>query len=243
MSYLYSGAYDSWAAGYGYGYDGLLAAPYGTVGQVVETVAAPAAVTTTTVTTTPAAAAAVVEPVAAAAPVAPVVAPVVTGHIPLPVYNHPHLDFALHAETLAEIDSRVHSVAAATARAPIVKRETIPVEGPLGRVKHIVKRLPTPAPDVIERTVIVKPHKDHVNVTIERPITPPPVLNYRQIVEDPGLPVVNHQVVAVPSRTAAVRAVSPIARVGTPLGRAYSPIPTSASYPNLISAYGYQSLF
>jgi hypothetical protein len=81
-------------------------------------------------------------------------------------YHHSTLDFPLHPETVAEIESRIQSAAVATTRSPIVKNEVIPVEGPAGRVKHIVKRLPTPAPDVINRTVIVKPHKDIVEVFI-----------------------------------------------------------------------------
>jgi len=167
-------------------------------------------------------------PVAAAAPVATPVGPAIVQ------------DFVLPAETLAEIDARVNSVATATSRAPIVKKETIPIEGPLGRVMNIVKRLPTPAPDVVERTTVIKPHKDHVHVTIERPITPPTVVTHQQVVEDPGLPVVNHQVVAVPPSArcfSPIRAVSPVAVTASAVNR------LAASPTSLLSHYGYQSFF
>jgi len=186
----------------------------------------------------PAAAASVAAPVAAvAAAAAPVAAPLAT--VATPVGPAIFQDFVLPAETLAEIDARVNSVAAATSRAPVVKKETIPVEGPLGRVMNIVKRLPTPAPDVVERTTVIKPHKDHVHVTIERPVTPPTVVTHQQVVEDPGLPVVNHQVVAVPPTArcfSPIRAVSPIA-VTASVNR------LAASPTSILSHYGYQSFF
>lgn len=179
-SYLYSNA---WLNGLAYHhhpyslpyYHDLLGQPP-VVQQTTTTTAAPAPAapvateTTTTTTTTAAPASIAVETTRVATPPPVTVEPLLLNsayhHHPhhYSAYHHATLDFPLHPETVAEIESRIQSAAVATSRAPIVKNEVIPVDGPAGRVKHIVKRLPTPAPDVINRTVVVKPHKDIVEV-------------------------------------------------------------------------------
>jgi hypothetical protein len=79
--------------------------------------------------------------VAAAAPNAAIAAPYWPHH---GYYGHP-FDFGVDSTTAAEIENRVQAVAS-TQRPPVVKKEVIPVPGPLGRIRNLVRRLPTPAP-------------------------------------------------------------------------------------------------
>jgi hypothetical protein len=58
-------------------------------------------------------------------------------------------------------------------RQPVIKRQVITVRARLAKVQQVVRRLPTPTPDIVERVFIVKPQRDIVNLVIERPGTPP----------------------------------------------------------------------
>jgi len=84
-------------------------------------------------------------------------------------------------------------------RIPQRRREVIRVPGPAGQTRQIVKRLPAPQPDVIERVTIVQPQQDIVNVIIERPSTPPPQIIEKRIVERAQAPIVNHRLVRLPA--------------------------------------------
>lgn len=82
---------------------------------------------------------------APAVTVAPVVTTRVASPCSLPAY-FPSYDRPLPAETLAEIESIIQGVAQTSQRTPVVRQERIEVAGPPGRVRNIVRRLPTPAP-------------------------------------------------------------------------------------------------
>ena len=65
---------------------------------------------------------------------------------------------------------------------PVLRRQviTVPSSCP-GRVACLTRRLPTPAPDIIERITVVKPPRDVVNLTIEKPTQPGPCFQQREI--------------------------------------------------------------
>ena len=85
-------------------------------------------------------------------------------------------------------------------RKPVVKRQIIKVAGNPGKVRQIVRRVPTPKADVIERVFVVEPSNDIVNLIIEKPYTPQPEIKNRTIYTKPKKPVINQQVVRVPPR-------------------------------------------
>jgi hypothetical protein len=60
-------------------------------------------------------------------------------------------DRPLSADTLAEIESRIQAIAQSCQRTPVVRQERVDVAGPPGRVRNIVRRLPTPAPGKINK--------------------------------------------------------------------------------------------
>lgn len=86
-------------------------------------------------------------------------------------------------------------------RQPVIKRQVITIPGAPGRVQQIVRRLPTPTPDVVERVFVVKPQRDVVNLVIERPGTPPAQYKDRTIMGKPRKPLINPMVVRVQSRS------------------------------------------
>jgi len=94
-----------------------------------------------------------------------------------------------------------YEAAALHRRQPVVRRQVIQVPGNPGQVKQIVRRVPTPIPDVIERVFVVKPQRDVVNLVIERPTTPPPQVKNRTIVAKARKPVIHSHVVRVPPRS------------------------------------------
>ncbi|CAF0711287.1 unnamed protein product [Brachionus calyciflorus] len=86
-------------------------------------------------------------------------------------------------------------------RQPVIKRQVITVPGAPGKVQQIVRRLPTPTPDIVERVFVVKPQRDVVNLVIERPGTPPAQYKDRTIIGKPRKPLINPLVVRVASRS------------------------------------------
>ncbi len=82
-------------------------------------------------------------------------------------------------------------------RSPVVKRQVITVPGQAGRVQQVVRRLPTPTPDVIERIFIVKPQRDTINLIIERPSTPPVQYKDKMIYGKSRRPIINPKIVSV----------------------------------------------
>ena len=85
-------------------------------------------------------------------------------------------------------------------RQPVVKRQVITIPGQPGRVQTVVRRLPTPSPDIIERVFVIKPHQDVVNLIIERPKTPPAQFRDKQILGKPRRPIIQPRIVSVESR-------------------------------------------
>ena len=85
-------------------------------------------------------------------------------------------------------------------RQPVVKRQVITMPGEAGRVQQIVRRLPTPTPDLIERVFIVKPQRDMINLVIERPATPPVQYRDRTVYGKSRRPIINPKVVTVQPR-------------------------------------------
>ena len=72
--------------------------------------------------------------------------------------------------------------APAPARVAQVFKEVSKVPGAPGKVSEVIRRLPTPTADLIDRTIIEQPGQDVVNVIYERPTTPPPNVNFRKII-------------------------------------------------------------
>lgn len=85
-------------------------------------------------------------------------------------------------------------------RQPVVKRQVITMPGEAGKVQQIVRRLPTPTPDVIERVFIVKPQRDMINLVIERPATPPVQYRDKTVYGKSRRPIINPKVVTVQPR-------------------------------------------
>lgn len=82
-------------------------------------------------------------------------------------------------------------------RSPVIKRQVITMPGQAGRVQQVVRRLPTPTPDVIERIFIVKPQRDTINLIIERPCTPPVQYKDKTIYGKSRRPIINPKIVSV----------------------------------------------
>ena len=106
----------------------------------------------------------------------------------------------LDQSLLTEIESRVQSLLPGQKRVPVCRREVCRVQGQPGRVCQVVRRLPTPPPDIIDRVIQSKPQNDVINLRIERPCTPPPCIRERRESEVPARPVINQQIVRVPPR-------------------------------------------
>lgn len=85
---------------------------------------------------------------------------------------------------------------------PMLRRQvvTVPAQCP-GRVAQITRRLPTPAPDIIERITVIKPPRDIVNLCIEKPVQPEPCFQAREICGKPKKPLIQPRVVSVAPRS------------------------------------------
>ncbi len=77
---------------------------------------------------------------------------------------------------------------------------TVPAQFP-GRVAQITRRLPTPAPDIIERITVVKPPRDVVNLCIEKPTQPEPCFQAREICGKAKKPLIQPRVISVAPRS------------------------------------------
>lgn len=90
---------------------------------------------------------------------------------------------------------------------PVLRRQviTVPSSCP-GRVACLTRRLPTPAPDIIERITVVKPPRDVVNLTIEKPTQPGPCFQQREICGKSRKPLIQPRVVSVPPRSGGCQA-------------------------------------
>jgi hypothetical protein len=98
-----------------------------------------------------------------------------------------------------QIDA-AYQAATGQRRQPVIKRQVITVPGQPARVQQVVRRLPTPTPDIIERVFVVKPHRDIVNLIIERPVTPPAQYRDRCVYGKPRRPLINPRIIRVPPR-------------------------------------------
>jgi hypothetical protein len=76
-------------------------------------------------------------------------------------------------------------------RPPQIYKEFTKIPGAPGKVHEVVRRLPTPTADVIDKTIIEQPGQDVINVVYERPLTPPPNVVERRLVEAPPPTQVN----------------------------------------------------
>jgi len=85
-------------------------------------------------------------------------------------------------------------------RQPVIKRQVITLPGVAGRIQQVVRRLPTPTPDIIERVFIVKPQRDTVNLIIERPATPPVQYKDKTVYGKQRRPLINPKIVTVAPR-------------------------------------------
>lgn len=115
----------------------------------------------------------------------------------------------------------------APSRTPQVFREVTKVPGAPGKVTEVIKRLPTPAADVIDRTIIELPGQDVINVVYERPSSPPPNVVEKRLVEPPPPTQVNcferrvphrprETVIAATASSPAVVAPAPTVLASTP---------------------------
>jgi len=105
------------------------------------------------------------------------------------------------AQVAPEIEATIESVASTQRRQPVVKRQVIKMPAGTGKMHQIIRRLPTPTPDVIERVFIRKQPRDIINLIIERPCTPPALYKDSTIVDRPKRPIINPRVYRVPPRT------------------------------------------
>lgn len=159
-----------------------------------------------------------------------------------------------YGANLAPQIEAAYEAAALHRRQPVIRRQVIQVPGNPGQVKQIVRRVPTPIPDVIERVFVVKPQRDIVNLVIERPTTPPPQIKNRTIVAKSRKPVINSQVVRVPPRSIQAPPVqvqqvqqAPVQVQYAPAPVQYAPAPVQyapaavqyASVPAPVSNYAY----
>lgn len=156
------------------------------------------------------------------------------------------------ANITPQIDA-AYEAAAVAPRVPVVRRQVIQVPGAPGQVKQIVRRVPTPIPDIIERVFVVKPQRDIVNLVIERPATPPAVIKNRTVVAQARQAVVQSQVVRVAPRS--IRYQSQQAQIAAvpystyeqqaqpqPIQVQPMPVPTPAPAPVQIQPQPYTSL-
>ena len=112
-------------------------------------------------------------------------------------------------------------------RAPQVFKEVAKVPGAPGKISEVIRRLPTPTADVIDKTIIEYPGQDTVNIVYERPSTPPPNIVERRLVEAPPPAQVNcfERRVAHTPRASIVSANAPAQLLAAPAQIAYAAAP------------------
>lgn len=99
-----------------------------------------------------------------------------------------------------QVDSIIASLS--EYKRPMLRRQVITVPAQCqGRIANITRRLPTPAPDIIERITVIKPPRDIVNLRIEKPTQPEPCFQSREICGKQRKPLIQPCVVNVPPRT------------------------------------------
>ncbi|CAF4922340.1 unnamed protein product, partial [Rotaria sp. Silwood1] len=81
-----------------------------------------------------------------------------------------------------------------------IRRQAIRLPDQPGAVRQVRHRMPTPEPDILERVYIRRQPGDIVEEIIEEPMTPPPRVQERTVVEPSGPPQVVRKVIRVPPR-------------------------------------------
>lgn len=100
---------------------------------------------------------------------------------------------------IIQVEEIIGSLEKSTRRKPKVHKETINVSKP-GKVKTLVRKLKTPEPDIIERTYIIKEEPDQIELVIEKPETPPPIVKVKEVLEKSCKdPVINFRIVRIPA--------------------------------------------
>lgn len=122
-----------------------------------------------------------------------------TAETPAPLKTTQSIRVSLDGETLAKIEEIVNEVATSR-RQPYLERQQYHVNGSSGKRFRIRRRLPTPERDVLERTYVVKPQPDIIELLIERPKTPVPKIIERTVIER-NLPIIHQSIVKVPPRS------------------------------------------
>jgi len=115
------------------------------------------------------------------------------------------------SEDLTQLEPQIeaaYEAATGQRRQSVIKRQVITIPGQPGRVQQVVRRLPTPTPDVIERVFIVKPQRDTVNLIIERPSTPPAQYKDKTVYGKQRRPLINPKIIQVPSRQGPIGTLS-----------------------------------
>ena len=146
-------------------------------------------------------------------------------------YNQPGT-YPKTEEMIPQIEA-AYEAATSQRRQPVIKRQVITVPGAPGKVQQIVRRLPTPTPDIVERVFVVKPQRDVVNLVIERPGTPPAQYKDRTIIGKPRKPLINPLVVRVASRSYPSTYQQPFVQA--------LPAPTSTNVADQTVSYTYQT--
>lgn len=127
--------------------------------------------------------------------------------------------------------------APAPPRVPQVHKEVTKVPGVPGQVKEVIKRLPTPTADLIEKTFIEQPGQDTINVIYERPTTPPPNIVEKRVVEPQPPAQVNCFERRVPHRPRDGFITGPSCSIGGPVAPlttvTATPITTIGPRPNI----------
>jgi hypothetical protein len=130
-------------------------------------------------------------------------------------------------------------------RIPKIYREVTKVPGAPGKVKEVVIRLPTPEPDIIERTIIEQPSQEMVNIVYERPATPPPQIVEKRIRAPCPAPSVNYYERQLPSCTtyyeAAPAPCCSVTAAAAPSPPIYTQISETYSYSQPYSCLGYST--
>lgn len=102
------------------------------------------------------------------------------------------------------LQQQVESIIASLSeqKRPMLRRQVITVPAQCqGRVATLTRRLPTPAPDIIERITVIKPPRDIVNLCIEKPTQPEPCFQSREICGKARKPLIQPRVVSVAPRS------------------------------------------
>ncbi len=110
----------------------------------------------------------------------------------------------------------------------MVYQQYIQMAGPPGRIYHAVRRLPGPAPDVIQRTYVVNPSRDIVDLSIEA--------NNTMVA-----PVYQDRTISAPCQPPVVRPRISYTSGGYNQGCSQVPLYSSSGYQHPL--HGFQSLY